>query len=342
MSLNAATCTACESDFTHASSPELPAAAMAERGVLDVRLPMRHAGIRRVRVDWEWQGAAQGDVLIVQGGIHAHRHVAASTRHVEAGWWQNQCGPGLAIDTRRHRVLSIDWLGHDGTLDVCIDPADQADALAAVLDHLRVGRIKAFIGASYGAMVGLQFAARHAHRLAGLIALGAAHRAHPASTALRLIQRRIVALGRSECGIRKALTLAHALERAGQRGNSEFVHALDQAPQITLDALRLAFEDHLDSIGPELIARTCATAWLRLSESIDLQQLAPESITVPTELVAVIEDPLVPLADVQALAQGIAAPCRLHSVHSPHGHDAFLKEDAAISRILSAALENLA
>ncbi len=339
--------------FSHASCPSFDAAALgdadtgtlepactpaAERGVLDATLAMRHAGIRRVRIAWEIQGAADAPVLVVQGGISAHRHVASSERFAEPGWWQAQCGSGLAIDTRRHRVLAIDWLGGDGSLDACIDPSDQADAIAAVLDHLRVARAAAYVGASYGAMVGLHFAARHGARVGRLVAISGAHRSHPQVTALRVIQRRIVALGRSEGGVREALALARSLAVIGYRSDAEFEQRFGDAPAIEPDCARFAVEDYFDAIGPKFVARFSPTAYLRLSESIDLQNVAPGSIGVPADIVAVAEDQIVPEADLLALTEGLRGPARLHRIRSLYGHDAFLKEEAQVGAILADAL----
>ena len=326
----------------HAEADEyctaLPAAAVAMRGTHEIVLTLRHAGARRVRIAWELQGAAGAPLLIVQGGISAHRHVAPSAKFAEPGWWAEQCGAQQALDTRRYRVLAIDWLGADGCLDVCIDPSDQADAIAAVLDALDETRVFAYVGASYGAMVGLQFAARHAARLGRLIAISGAHRSHPQTTALRVIQRRILGLGRSEGAAREALALARALAVIGYRSAEEFDARFDAAPQTDGDGTRFSVEDYFDAIGPRFVARFSPTAYLRLSESIDLQRLAPASVTVPTDLVAVAQDQIVPLADLEVLADGIAAPCRLHRIASIYGHDAFLKEPEAIARVLRDAL----
>ena len=60
--------------------------------------------------------------------------------------------------------------------------------------------------------------------------------------------------------------------------------------------------------------------------------------SVPTTLVAFAEDRLVPVDDVRTLAAGIAAPVRLQVLHSPYGHDGFLKEPAAIASVLQRAL----
>lgn len=319
-------------DFPHATT-------LAERGVLDMTMAMRHAGIRRVRISWEWQGAIGAPVLIVQGGISANRHVASSARFAEPGWWQAQCGAGRPLDTARHRVLAIDWLGADGSLDACIDPADQADAIAAVLDHLGIHQAAAYVGASYGAMVGLQFAARHGRRLARLVVVSGAHRSHPQVTALRVIQRRIVALGRSEGGIREALALARSLAVIGYRSDAEFQQRFDQAPQVDNSHARFPVEDYFDAIGPKFVARFSPTAYVRLSESIDLQNVKPEDIRVPTEIVAVVEDQIVPEADLLALTERLRGPARLHRIHSLYGHDAFLKEEEQIGAILGDALQ---
>lgn len=310
----------------------------ADRGVLEHALAMRHAGPRSVRIAWEWQGPDDAPVIVAQGGISATRHVGAGTRFAEPGWWQVQCGAGKALDTNLYRVLAIDWLGADGCLDVCIDPLDQANALIAVLDHLNIPQIHSYIGASYGAMVGLQLAAHYPQRLRHLIAISGAHRAHPYSTALRVIQRRIVALGRSEGGIREALALARSLAVIGYRSNTEFEQRFAKPAAMSPDKAQFPVEAFFDTLGPQFVARFSPVAYQRLSESIDLQSLEPEDLRVPTDIVAVAEDQIIPEADLSTLSQSIAAPCRFHRLHSVYGHDAFLEEVAAISTLLHSLL----
>ena len=312
------------------------------RGVLDATLNLRHVGARRVRIAWECVGPAGAPLLIVQGGISATRHCCASRAHPEAGWWGEQAGPGRALDSERFRLLSIDWLGADGTLDVTLDPRDQADALAAVLDELGIERAAAFVGASYGAMVGLQFAARHPRRLARLVAISGAHRSHPQATALRVIQRRIVQLGRDEGSVREALALARSLAVIGYRSAEEFDARFDVAASIGTQGARFAVEDYFDAVGPRFVARFSPTAYLRLSESIDLHRVDPAEVRVPTDLVAIEQDQIVPLADLETLAAQLGAPCRLHRIASRYGHDAFLKETGAITAVLDSALSGSA
>jgi homoserine O-acetyltransferase len=77
-----------------------------------------------------------------------------------------------------------------------------------------------------------------------------------------------------------------------------------------------------------------------LSESIDLHRVEPESISVPTTLVAVAEDQLVTLAEMRELESRLAGPRRLYEIHSLYGHDAFLKERAQLEGIFSRVLDS--
>src|SRR3546814_18042279 len=90
-------------------------------------------------------------------------------------------------------VCSSDlYVGADGTLDALIDPGDQADAVAGLLDALDIDALHAFVGYSYGALVGLQLAARHPGRVHRLVAVSGAHRPHPYAAAWRALQRKAV------------------------------------------------------------------------------------------------------------------------------------------------------
>ena len=310
----------------------------ADRDVFSQRLALRYAGEKDVSIAYEWQGNPDAPVIIVAGGISANRHVSLSTEYPERGWWEAQVGPGRAIDTKRFRILAINWLGSDGSLDVAIDSADQADAIAATLDHLNIKKAFAFIGASYGAMVGLQFSARHAARLEKLIAISGADSAHPYSSAWRALQRNIVRLNRESENETAALSLARQLAMLSYRTPEEFAARFDAPVQIENDIARSPAEKYLEVCGNKYAAITNTTAFLRLSESIDLHRVNPADIQSQTTLVAIEEDRLVPIDTLARLEQKIGARCRLKRIHSVFGHDAFLVESAQIADVLSEAL----
>jgi homoserine O-acetyltransferase len=316
--------------------------AEARRGTIECALALRHAGERRVRLRYECVGAPDLPVVLVAGGISAGRHVVASDAFAERGWWQDQAGEGRTLDPRKRRLLAIDWLGADGTLDAPIDPADQADAIAAVLDVLGIARLDGFVGCSYGAMVGLQFAARHPSHVARVVAVSGTHRAHPHSSAFRALQRRALALGALQCDEHGGLALARQIAILGYRTPEEFDARFGGA-RIVDGRVRTGAEDYLDHCANAYAARTPAAAFLRLSESIDLQSVDPEAIAVPVTVVAVAEDRLVPIDDAYALVERLArgpSPRKpqLRVLRSVYGHDAFLKEAGALDAILREAL----
>ncbi|NIJ68217.1 homoserine O-succinyltransferase MetX [Xanthomonas sp. 60] len=308
------------------------------RGELEVMLDLRHAGPRRVCLRYECSGPRDAPVIALAGGISANRHAAASAAFPERGWVEGLIGPGRALDPQRRRVLGIDFLGADGTLDVPIDTADQADALARVLDHLGIEQLQAFVGYSYGALVAQQFGLRHRDRVARLVLVSGAHRAHPYAAAWRALQRRAVALGQLQCSDENGLALARQFAMLSYRTPEEFNERFDAAPEVINGRVRVAAEDYLDAAAAQYVARTPVTAWLRLSESIDLHRIDPSALLCPCVVVAVEGDRLVPLADLVALVEGLGPRGSLRVLRSPYGHDAFLKETDRIDAILASAI----
>ena len=297
-------------------------------------MPLRHGGVAGFALRFELIGPPEAPLVLVAGGISAGRHVIASSEFPEPGWWQAQ---GAAF--RGFRVLAIDWVGADGTIDLPIDPLDQAEAIAWLLDELGEPRAAAFIGASYGAMVGMHLAARHPHRLGGLLAISAADRAHPFASACRALQRQAIALGESSGDPVAGVALARAMAILTYRTPEEFAERFDAPPEIHDRHLRVAAEDYLDAHGERHCRRMRSIAYRRLSESIDLHRIdAP--IGVPLTLVAVDQDALVPIRDVEALAARMPSST-LKAIHSRYGHDAFLKEEAQVGAIITEFLDSL-
>lgn len=326
--------------FDCRSFPSSPSAepARAVRGRVPVRLDLRHSGVRALEIAYELVGPAGAPVVLAAGGISAHKHVLASEAYPEAGWWQSQSGVGL--DVARVQVLAIDWIGADGTLDAPIDSADQADAIAVVLDALGIATLAAFFGSSYGAMVGLHFAARHPRRVGKLVAISGAHRSHPYASAWRALQRQAVALGQLQCDASQGLSLARQLAMLSYRTPGEFAERFDTAPTLVHGRVRVAAEDYLEHCATTWVARTSPIAFLRLSESIDLHVIDPRTVSVPTTVVAIAEDRLVPLEDLFALSEALPRS-EIRVLRSKYGHDAFLTETLEIGNVLERALQDV-
>src|SRR5690606_22703066 len=92
-------------------------------------------------------------------------------------------------------------------------------------------------------------------------------------------------------------------------------------------------ESYLDHQGNKFADAFDAEMFLLLSESCDLHRVNPAEIKVPTSLVLVDSDTLVPPWQMQELADALPDCRGFHEFSSDYGHDAFLKEQSVIGAI---------
>ena len=323
----------------------------AELGAGVVHLPSDFAlesgeRLHPAQVAFEARGPRDAPVVLALGGISAHRH--AGDADGRRGWWTEQVGPDRALDTLRYRVLSVDFLGGSGETtgprsaahwprEAAVSTGDQARAVLAVLDRLGVRALHLAVGASYGGMVALQLARLAPARVRALCVLGAAHEAHPIATAVRSLQRRIVRLGADVGRGPDALAIARGLGMVSYRSAREFGRRFAAAPVGRAPA-RFEVEEYLEARGRSFADRFHPEAFLCLSESLDLHRVVPEEIHVGGTFVSFDTDALVPPLTVRELVLRLGAPARHVEVATEFGHDAFLKEVAAVARILRDAL----
>jgi homoserine O-acetyltransferase/O-succinyltransferase len=307
------------SEFIEDIAVPIPEAFRLEDGA---RLCDTHIALRRF-------GRKDGPIVFAAGGISADKNICG-----EGGWWTSIAGPHRGIDTERCSLFGFDFAPNDAAR-VSMSPRTQARLLEIALDHLKIERIDAFIGASYGGMTGLAFAALAPKRIQRLCVISAAHRPAPLAQAWRGVQRRTVEFAIEQGKPAEGLALARQLAMTTYRSAAEFrerFHGL------------LAKDGHSD-IDRYLIARGAVYAkdvsperWLSLSEAIDRTMVTPEAIEAETTLIACPDDQLVPFADVVELAKRAPNFKALHALPSIYGHDAFLKEPGRLAPMLKAFL----
>jgi len=299
--------------------------------------------LENVHVAWRLSGD-NGPIVAALGGISAGRFVTGSNPR---GWWSEIVGPGAALDTTRCRVLGFDFLGGSGQTTgpragqvgfPSISAYDQAAVLEQLVQHLGLGPLHAILGASYGGMVALAFAELWPDLVEHVVVISAADRSHPMATAWRSVQRATVRYALSKNDGAEGLRLARALAMATYRSSAEFATRFDGEPERIDGRFQFPVESYLLARGDAYAASYVPEAFLCLSESIDLHRVDAAKIRVPATLVGVREDQLVPLADMQALQVRLAGPARLVEISSLYGHDAFLKEGAALRPVFERAL----
>src|SRR3954471_3631760 len=252
-------------DNKFASRPE--SAADDSSAVLQVRegvlaipgeLKLNFGGsLDSVSIAWRLTGPAGAPVVVALGGISASRRVWLPDEP-RGGWWHEVVGPGLALDTQRFRILSFDYLGasadstgpRDGAAFPALSAYDQAEVLLRLINHLGISSLRAIAGASYGGMVALAFGERYPDRVARLIVISAADRAHPMASAWRVVQRKIVRLAIESGNPAKGLELARALAMATYRSAEEFAARFGGAPRRKEDgSFQLPVEEYLFARG---------------------------------------------------------------------------------------------
>jgi homoserine O-acetyltransferase len=317
-------------------------------GILELagHRPLHHHGaLRDVRIAWRLTGPEEAPVVCALGGISAHRRVCLTPQPRE-GWWCEIAGPGKPLDSDRFRILSFDFLGGSGESTgpapgagdfPSISTFDQARALEQLLDALGIGALRAIAGGSYGGMVGLAFAERFPDRVANLLVIGASDRAHPMSSAWRSTQRRMVRFAIAAGQPAQGMELARALAMTTYRSAEEFAARFDGPAELVEGRFEFPVERYLAARGRDYAAQYSAESFLCLSESIDLHRVDVARIFVPTTVVGIREDRLVPLADLRAMVARLQQG-RLHEISSVFGHDAFLKETDQLRGIFTTVL----
>jgi homoserine O-acetyltransferase len=292
----------------------------------EFEIPTRRAGESLVRVRLE--GRRDAPLVIVGGGISADRKARE--------WWGGIVAPGGAIDLTRYRVLGFDFAPLEDRR-APLTPHLQAELLIEALDALGAARVHGFVGASYGAMVGLALAEMAPERLGRLVAISAAHKPAALGRAWRGVQRRIVEqaleAGDGAAGLALARQLAMITYRSADEFEQRFDGALDETGRSDLDK-------YLVARGEAYAGACAARRWLSLSEAIDRFAVTPEAIATPTTLVACPTDQLAPLKDMEELAARLPRAGGLKLLPSLYGHDAFLKEAAQLTPIIREALEH--
>jgi homoserine O-acetyltransferase len=299
------------------------------RGVLALPDPFRlESGghLQRAQLAWQCVGPDAAPLVVVLGGISAHARCCAPGG---GGWWEGQCGDARALDTCRYRLLGVDWLGGANASSPArgarISSADQARALLLLINRLGVRRVHLLVGASYGGAVAQHLAALLGGRLRHLALFCTAHRSSAFARAFRHVQRAILELGGDS---QPALALARQLAILGYVTHAEIESRFGDSAEVL---------PWLARHGARFAERFNADAYRCLGESLDSHRIDPAVIRVPTTLFGATEDQLVPPSLAHEFA-ALVTDCRLVEISSRHGHDAFLKEEAAVAEVLRAAL----
>ncbi len=272
-------------------------------------------------------GLADAPVFVVLGGISANREVVDFAG--QKGWWRALAGEDRVLDTRRCRILSIDFVADGGSSFPTT--LDQARAILALADNAGVRRFSV-IGSSYGGMVALALAAIAPERIEKTLVISAADRPSAMAQAWRSIQRDTVKLALEQGDGRKGLELARQLAMTTYRTCQEFEDRFFDPDPDCRDASGVCA--YLTARGKAFSRQMTPERFLAMSHSMDAHCVDVTRIEGKVTYVAVAEDLLVPAEQIEAAAARTPGS-DYFKISSYFGHDAFLKETAQIGDILA-------
>jgi homoserine O-acetyltransferase len=290
-------------------------------------------------------------------------HALTGSADVEQ-WWGPLVGPGRALDTSRHAVVTANLLGscygstgphewaaeHDDAWPE-LTPADLAAAHVPLLEHLGIERLAVVTGGSLGGMVTLEWGRLSPVPVHRLVVFAAPAATSPQAIAWNTVQRMAIEAdpawrnGRypagqgPSAGLAAARALAMITYRAGVELEARVGRSSSRTPG------RFDVDHYLRRQGDKLVARFDAASYVALMRAMDLHDVgnlraAARETGERARLVVgvgVDTDLLYAPAEVRAWTEAyraVGVRARYREIASPAGHDAFLIEWDQVAAIL--------
>ncbi len=270
-------------------------------------------------------------------------------------WWGDLVGPGKTLDTDRDFIISANVLGscygttgptaeHHGAgrqwgsdfPDITV--RDMVELQRRLLDALSVQRIKLVIGGSLGGMQTLEWTLMDP-RVEAAVVIAASARHSAWCIAQSEAQRAAIAADPKWCGGRYlphdppvgGLAAARMMAMCSYRTPDSFEDRFGREADAVHD---FEVAGWLSYHGNALVERFDANAYVSLTCAMDRHDVGRgrggvasslSSVKVPVLVVSIDSDGLYPPREQEELAR-LIPDAELYTLHSPHGHDAFLIE----------------
>ena len=280
--------------------------------------------VSNVRAAYHTYGEPGHHALLV-----AHALTGTSAVHE---WWPALFGPGRALDPAHSFIVCSNVLGgcagSSGPAELggaALTLRDMVAVQRDLLRHLGASRVTV-IGGSMGGMQVYEWLRSYPDLVERAVIIGAPARHSPWATGLNVVARNAIRLAPGGEGLKVARQMA----MLSYRSPDSF--ALTQAGESLVRPGTPAIASYLEYQGEKLQARFCEHSYCALTEAMDRFALTGDelrSVRTPTLVVGISSDVLYPPAEVQAHA-ALLPNAEYWELGSPHGHDAFLMDAAAL------------
>jgi homoserine O-acetyltransferase/O-succinyltransferase len=244
-----------------------------------------------------------------------------------------------------------------------ITVADMVRTERAFLDVLGIDRLAAVAGGSLGGMQALAWAVMFPDQVDAIVAIATTHALHPQGLAWNAIAREAIQRdpawqggryystgGAPDAGMGVARMIGHITYLSAAALWDKFGRRLQSADDVryTITEPEFEVESYLRHQADSFVRRFDANTYIYMSRALTYFDLAREhgdgslgraleALRARTLLISFSSDWLYPPAgarDVEQALRALGKPVELHVIDAPYGHDCFLLEEAAQTRII--------
>jgi homoserine O-acetyltransferase len=301
----------------------------------------------------------------VYGKLNERRDNAILVCHALSGsaraadWWaqlfQSPENPEGVFDLERDFVICSNLIGscYGSTGPTTINPAtgraygtdfpmvtvrDWVRSQSLLLDHLRIEKLRAVVGASIGGMQAIQWAIDFPHRAARCVAIGAAPLT-AMGLALNHLQRQAI-LNDAKTGLAAARAIAMLSYKSDKLFDERYARRPNRNGEDPMRSMSERFDiaGYLDYQGEIFTRRFDPNSYLVITKAMDnfhpaagreSETEALALIKAQMLMIGISSDWLFPPGEVRSLTermQAAGADAEYAEIISDHGHDGFLAE----------------
>lgn len=265
-------------------------------------------------------------------------------------WWGGLIGSGKLLDPADYFIISPNLLGscYGSTGPESIDsrtgrpylkhfpeitPRDMARSVLALLDELGIASVQLAIGGSLGGMVVLELASLAPERFETIVPIAvsgsqAAWRIAFGSTVRKVISAFDPTLD-DRAKLVEGMRLARQFAMITYRSSAEFDERFGRE---VLDG-KFQVERYLKHQGDKIVARFSPYSYLTLARAMELYELRHPLPDVPVLFVGISSDVVYDESEIASFAARFPRG-EYRTLHSSHGHDAFLIDAEALAQIV--------
>ncbi len=339
------------------------------------------ASIRGYSLAYETYGTLNADrsnAVLICHALNASHHVAGTYAGVadSEGWWDTMIGPGKPVDTDRFFVIGVNNLGSCfgstgkiyGADFPVVTVEDWVDAQARLLDGLGIQTLAAVMGGSLGGMQALSWALQYPQRVRNAVVVASAPNLTAENIAFNEVARRAIVTDPDfhaghfyehgvvpKRGLRIARMIGHITYLSDDVMNDKFGRQLREGVvRYTTQEVEFQIESYLRHQGDKFSDYFDANTYLLITRALDYfdpalpheGNLTKALATASAKflLVSFSTDWRFAPARSRELVKALLDNGRDVSyaeIDAPHGHDAFLLEDARYLAVVRSYFERI-